>query len=61
LADGEANGYRFAIKKLASYGCDITATPVASAYRSFYVGIDGVIRGRAKNGMPADKSDPPLN
>lgn len=61
LADGEENGYRFTIKKLSPYGCDINATPTATAYRSFYVGNDGQVRGRMKNGLPADKNDPPLN
>jgi hypothetical protein len=61
LADGEAYGYRFAVKKISQFGCEITATPVSgSAARSFYVGNEGVIRGKAKNGQPADKNDPPL-
>jgi hypothetical protein len=61
LADGEAYGYRFAVKKISQFGCEITATPGSgSAARSFYVGNEGVIRGKAKNGQPADKNDPPL-
>lgn len=61
LADGEEHGYRFAVKKLAQLGCEITATPISgTAARSFYVGSEGVIRGKAKNGAPADKNDPTL-
>jgi hypothetical protein len=61
LADGEANGYRFAVKKISQFGCEITATPISNSWaRSFYVGNEGVIRGKAKNGQPADKNDPPL-
>jgi hypothetical protein len=62
LADGESGGYRFEVIKLNSSNCDITATPISSSQaRSFYIGYDGVVRGKAKNGQPADKSDPPLN
>lgn len=62
LADGEANGYRFAVKKFASNGCEMTATPISGSYqaRSFYMGYDGVMRGKMKSGAPADKSDPPV-
>lgn len=61
LADGEEHGYRFAVKKISPYGCEITAAPVSSrAARSFYIGNDGVMRGKAKNGAPADKNDPTL-
>ncbi|HEX9959876.1 MAG TPA: DUF4190 domain-containing protein [Pyrinomonadaceae bacterium] len=61
LADGEASGYRFAVKKISQFGCEMTATPISNtAARSFYVGNEGVIRGKAKNGLPADKNDPPL-
>jgi hypothetical protein len=61
LADGEASGYRFAVKKISQFGCEMTATPISdTAARSFYVGNEGVIRGKAKNGLPADKNDPPL-
>ncbi|HEX8370454.1 MAG TPA: DUF4190 domain-containing protein [Pyrinomonadaceae bacterium] len=61
LADGEESGYRFAVKKISQFGCELTATPVSNAAaRSFYVGNEGVIRGKAKNGVPADKNDPPI-
>jgi hypothetical protein len=62
LADGESGGYRFEVIKLNSSSCDLTATPISSTQaRSFYIGYDGVVHGKAKNGQPADKSDPPLN
>ncbi|MDQ3799753.1 MAG: hypothetical protein M3384_09895, partial [Acidobacteriota bacterium] len=60
LADGEEHGYRFAVRKLSPYGCEITATPISGGARSFYIGNDGVMRGKAKNGAPADKNDPTL-
>jgi hypothetical protein len=61
LADGEEHGYRFAVRKISPFGCEITATPISSsAARSFYIGNDGVMRGKAKNGAPADKNDPTL-
>ncbi|HLM02703.1 MAG TPA: DUF4190 domain-containing protein [Pyrinomonadaceae bacterium] len=61
LADGEANGYRFAVKKISQFGCELTATPISgTSARSFYIGNDGVVRGKAKNGVPADKNDPPI-
>jgi hypothetical protein len=61
LADGEEGGYRFAVKKISQFGCELTATPVSStAARSFYIGNEGVVRGKAKSGVPADKNDPPI-
>lgn len=62
LADGTADGYRFAVKKISQFGCEITATPISnsSSARSFFVGNEGVIRGKAKNGALADKNDPPI-
>ncbi|HEX8735598.1 MAG TPA: hypothetical protein VF721_09765, partial [Pyrinomonadaceae bacterium] len=61
LADGESGGYRFAVKKISQFGCELTATPIFNtAARSFYVGNEGVIRGKAKSGAPADKNDPPI-
>jgi type II secretory pathway pseudopilin PulG len=63
LADGISDGYRFAVKNLTPYGCELTATPISKSYssRSFFVGADGAMRGKAKNGLPADKNDPPVN
>lgn len=62
LADGHSGGYRFAVKKVSQYGCDITATPISyNSARSFYIGSEGVVRGKAKNGQPADKNDPPIS
>jgi hypothetical protein len=61
LADGESGGYRFAVKKISQFGCELNATPISNtAARSFYVGNEGVIRGKAKSGAPADKNDPPI-
>ena len=61
LVDGEDNGYRFAVRKISQFGCELTATPISNgSARSFYVGNEGVMRGKAKNGLPADKNDPPI-
>ena len=63
LADGEDMGYRFMYKKAGQRDSfEITATPVsaASGSRSFFISpLDG-LRGSAKNGLPADKKDPPV-
>lgn len=68
LADGSSEGYRYAVKNVAfsstssAQGCELTATPISDSYqaRSFFVGSDGVMRGKMKNGALADKSDPPI-
>jgi hypothetical protein len=61
LADGEEGGYRFKVVKIPQ-GWEIFATPISnsSGNRSFYMGVEGVIRGAAKNGLTADKYDPPI-
>lgn len=63
LADGEEYGYRFKVVRFPQRGWEIYATPVSSSNgsRSLLMGTEGVIRGGAKNGLPADKSDPPIN
>lgn len=63
LADGEKNGYRFAIQSVAG-ACEITATPttVSNGTRSFfYSTLDGKLRGASKQGAPATRSDPVIN
>lgn len=63
LADGEDGGYRFKITKLAKGNYEVTATPISASYnsRSFFKSpLDG-LRGGAKNGLPADKNDPPVD
>jgi type II secretory pathway pseudopilin PulG len=62
LADGEDVGYRFQFNKSNGQNFEITATPVSSTSggRSFFISsLDG-LRGAAKNGLPADKHDPPV-
>jgi type IV pilus assembly protein PilA len=62
LADGEHNGYQFAIVK-TNGGCAVTATPLTTSHgtRSFYYSInDGRYRGANKFGAPADEKDPVL-
>lgn len=63
LANGEDHGYRFILNKLPANNWEIIATPLSTSegMRSLYVGPEGVIRGAMKNGLAADKSDPPLN
>lgn len=59
LADGEHNGYRFAVNTSQS-GCEITATPVSKTMgdRSFYYSTaDGKLRGATKQGAVATNSD----
>lgn len=41
----------------------LTATPIqygGATRRSFYMGMDGVLRGADKNGAPANENDPPI-
>lgn len=64
LADGEHNGYRFAITDLVSGGCEITATPLTERQgkRSFYYSTaEGKIRAATKQGAIATKNDPILD
>jgi type II secretory pathway pseudopilin PulG len=62
LSDGEDAGYRFKITRVTDSNFEITATPVSGSAtsRSFFISpLDG-LRGAVKNGLPADKSDPPV-
>lgn len=64
LADGENNGYRFAINDFPFGGCEITATPISPSHgtRSFYYSTeDGKIRGATKSGAIASKYDPTID
>lgn len=64
LAESEKNGYRFLVVNLPFGGCEVLATPISASggMRSFYYSTeDGIIRGGAKKGAPADKNDFPLN
>ncbi len=63
LADGEHNGYRFAITDSTS-GCEITATPLTERQgkRSFYYStVEGKIRAATKQGAIATQNDPALD
>ena len=62
LADGEDAGYRFQFTKTTGENYEITATPTSTSFgsRSFFISpLDG-LRGAAKNGLTADKHDPPV-
>lgn len=63
LADGEDVGYRFKITKLLKGNYEVTATPISasSGSRSFFKSPLEGLRGAAKNGLPADKNDPPVD
>lgn len=64
LADGEYNGYKFAITDLPSGGCEITATPLTprQGSRSFYYSTsEGKIRAATKQGAIATQSDPTID
>lgn len=62
LSDGEDAGYRFKINKISPDNFELTATPVSNALgsRSFFLSPRDGLRGAAKNGLPADKKDPPV-
>lgn len=65
MANGEKNGYRFAVINVPKIGggCELHATPLSSSTgtRSFYFSTeDGEIRAGIKNGKYADKSDLPI-
>jgi type II secretory pathway pseudopilin PulG len=65
LADGEDAGYRFQFSKLTTANgeyFEITATPIStsSGARSFFMSPRDGLRGAAKNGLAADKTDPPV-
>lgn len=66
LANGTKNGYKFTTASTTK-GCEFFATPAtatgvsASGTRSFYASTEeDMIRGAAKNGLPADKTDTPV-
>lgn len=69
LGDGIARGYRYTInisqatsQMPASFS--VTSVPITygvTGTRSFFVGLDGVIRGADKQGQPADENDPPIS
>ncbi len=64
LADGEDAGYRFKITKSSGKSVyEVTATPISNSYgsRSFFKSPLEGLRGAAKNGLPADKNDPPVD
>jgi type II secretory pathway pseudopilin PulG len=63
LADGEDAGYRFKITNLAKGNYQVTATPISTSYgsRSFFKSPLEGLRGASKNGLPADKNDPPVD
>jgi len=66
LADGSYHGYNFtcAINNQATPASfNFSAVPInygVTGRRSFYIGVDGVLRGADKNGEPADENDPPI-
>lgn len=64
LAGGEKNGYRYTVADIPARetSCGIQATPISKdGSRSFYLSTeDGVLRAATKNGLPADKNDPPM-
>ncbi len=69
LSTGVAHGYNFAYQTTdqlpgspASF--NLYATPVnygVSGTRSFYISVDGILRGADKNGQRADENDPPID
>jgi hypothetical protein len=64
LANNEKHNYRFLVVNLPAGGCEIFATPLSGSGSSrsfFYSTQDGVIRGGAKKGAPADKNDFPIS
>lgn len=64
LADGEHNGYKFAITDVPSGGCEITATPLTprQGSRSFYYSTsEGKVRAATKQGAIATQNDPMID
>ncbi|CAN5400639.1 hypothetical protein BH10ACI1_BH10ACI1_11920 [soil metagenome] len=69
MASGTTHGYNFVCLKIdrtpdspASF--KISAIPVnygVTGFRSFYIDINGILRGADKNGEPADENDPPID
>ena len=68
LASGTAHGYVFSCTTIPSTAATsaffkVTATPQnygMTGRRSFYIDVDGVLRGADKNGASADENDPPI-
>ncbi len=70
LATGSRNGYNFTyqtvdrISGVSESSFKLWATPITygvTGRRSFYIGINGVLRGADKKGGLADENDPPIN
>jgi hypothetical protein len=69
LAVGVAHGYNFIFEISDQFpnvpaSFKLFATPVnygTSGTRSFYISVDGVLRGADKNGQRADENDPPID
>ncbi len=69
LASGAIHGYRYTLTSVVRTSTTpaffkISAIPErygATGTRSFYMDIDGVLRGADKNGEPADENDPPID
>ena len=69
MASGTLYGYAFKIEIVNSMPnvpafFSFKATPLnypVSGRRSFYIDVDGVVRGGDKQGQPADRNDPPIN
>jgi len=66
LADGSYHGYNFTctINNSATPATfNFSAVPITygvTGRRSFYIGLDGVLRGADRNGEPANENDPPI-
>ncbi len=69
LSDGVARGYRYTINisqatSQVPASFSVTSVPITygvTGTRSFFIGLDGVLRGADKQGQPADENDPPIN
>jgi hypothetical protein len=66
LAGGAFHGYNFAVTVFPAPNPSfkVVATPQnygVSGRRSFYVGLDGIIRGADRQGGNADENDPPVD
>lgn len=69
MAAANNHGYGFIVETI-SQGTDVPAffrfkaTPTnygVTGIRSFYIDVNGVLRGADKQGQPADETDPPIN
>lgn len=69
MASGTIYGYTLTLQTVnqlpnAPAFFSLKATPViygVTGTRSFYIDVQGVIRGADKQGLPADETDPPIN